>query len=124
MGRKKFLEREKFLATSNVSFSHSVFRKLVLQTHKNQGLSWKGLLDTYGTGRPTIFCQIQSFLPLSRNKKKKKNSCFFYVTDVMGGNYSAPAPVTPSSDDNLREELEREKEKIKEVGDLFRCFSP
>ena len=42
----------------------------------------------------------------------------------MGGNYSAPAPVTPSSDDNLREELEREKEKIKEVGDLFRCFSP
>ena len=28
------------LITSNFSFSHSVFKRLVLQTHKNQGLFW------------------------------------------------------------------------------------
>ena len=34
---------EKLLVTSNFSFSHSVFKRLVLQTHKNQGLFGKGL---------------------------------------------------------------------------------
>ena len=29
--------------TGNFSFSHSVFKRLVLQTHKNQGLFVKGL---------------------------------------------------------------------------------
>ena len=29
--------------TSNFSFSHSVFKRLVLQTRKNQGLFGKGL---------------------------------------------------------------------------------
>ena len=31
------------LVTSNFSFSHSVFSRLVQQTHKNQGLFGKGL---------------------------------------------------------------------------------
>ena len=34
---------EKLLVTSNFSFSHSVFKRLQLQTHKNQGLFRKGL---------------------------------------------------------------------------------
>ena len=34
---------EKLLVTSNFSFSHSVFKRLVMQTHKNQGLFGKGL---------------------------------------------------------------------------------
>ena len=43
-GKKKTLwEKEKLLVTSNFSFSHSVFERLVLQTRKNQGLFWKGL---------------------------------------------------------------------------------
>ena len=33
----------KLLVTSNSSFSHSVFKRLVLQTSKNQGLFGKGL---------------------------------------------------------------------------------
>ena len=33
----------KKLATSNFSFSHSVFKRLLLQTRKNQGLFGKGL---------------------------------------------------------------------------------
>ena len=37
------LEKKKLLVTSNFSFSHSVFKRLVLETHKNQGLFGKGL---------------------------------------------------------------------------------
>ena len=36
-------EKEKLLITSNFSFSHSVFKRLILQTRKNQGLFGKGL---------------------------------------------------------------------------------
>ena len=37
---------EKLLVTSNFSFSHSVFKRLVLQTYKNQGLFGKGFMYT------------------------------------------------------------------------------
>ena len=37
-------EKEKLLVTSNFSFSHSVFKGLVLQTRKNQGLLGKGVM--------------------------------------------------------------------------------
>ena len=40
---KTLREKEKLLITSNFSFSHSVFQKLVLQTSQNQGLFGKGL---------------------------------------------------------------------------------
>ena len=47
--RKKTLwEKEKLLVMSNFSFSHSVFKRTVLQTRKNQGLFGKGLIH-YGT---------------------------------------------------------------------------
>ena len=36
-------EKEKMLVTSNFSFSHSVFKRIELQTRKNQGLFGKGL---------------------------------------------------------------------------------
>ena len=35
-------EKEKLLVTSNLSYSHSVFKRPVLQTRKNQGLFGKG----------------------------------------------------------------------------------
>ena len=40
-------EKKKLLVTSNFFFSHSVFKRLVLQTHKNQGLFGKGLKNCY-----------------------------------------------------------------------------
>ena len=40
---KTLWEKEKLLVMSNFSFSHSVFKRLVLQTRKNQGLFGKGL---------------------------------------------------------------------------------
>ena len=42
-GLKTLWEKEKLLVTSNFSFSHSVFKIVVLQTRKNQGLLGKGL---------------------------------------------------------------------------------
>ena len=43
MDRKHCGKRKKLLVTSNFSFSHNVFKRLVLQTRKNQGLFGKGL---------------------------------------------------------------------------------
>ena len=40
-GRKALWEKEKLLVTSNFFFSHSVFKRLILQTRKNQGLFGK-----------------------------------------------------------------------------------
>ena len=42
---KTLWEKEKLLVTSNFSFSHSVFKRLLLQTRKDQGLFWKGLTN-------------------------------------------------------------------------------
>ena len=38
----KLWEKEKLLVTSNFSFSHSAFKRRLLQTRKNQGLFGKG----------------------------------------------------------------------------------
>ena len=42
-GEKTLWEKEKLLVGSNFSFSHSVFKRLVWETSKNQGLFGKGL---------------------------------------------------------------------------------
>ena len=41
--KKTPLEKKKLVVTSNFSFFHSVFKRLVLQTCKNQGLFGKEL---------------------------------------------------------------------------------
>ena len=42
-GLKTLWEKEKLLVTSNFSFSHSVFKSVLLQSRKNQGLFGKAL---------------------------------------------------------------------------------
>ena len=42
-GKKTLWEKDELLVTSKSSFSHSVFKRLALQTRKNQGLFGKGL---------------------------------------------------------------------------------
>ena len=42
-GWKTLWDKKKLLVMSNFSFSHSVFKRLVVQTHKNKGLFGKGL---------------------------------------------------------------------------------
>ena len=45
-GQKTLWEKEKSLITSNFSFSHSVLKRLVLQTRKNQGLFGKARIKS------------------------------------------------------------------------------
>ena len=45
--QKTLWEKEKLLIMSNFFFSHSVFKRIVLQTRKNQGLYGKGLSDQW-----------------------------------------------------------------------------
>ena len=92
------LEKEELLVTSNSSYSHSAFKRLVLQTRKNQGLFGKGLTfnpfpnkplslhvcsisleNTVGTGEivpneqfflfPVFSTRLENFLPFSSNLK-------------------------------------------------------
>ena len=46
---KTLWETEKLLVTSNFSFSHSVFKRIVMQTRRNQGLFGKDLNTIYFT---------------------------------------------------------------------------
>ena len=63
---KTLLEKEKFLITSSFSSSLIVFKRLILQTHKNQGLFGKGLIDVL-----TLHCTMTSFdNPLGRTLLK------------------------------------------------------
>ena len=45
--QKTLLKKEKSLVTRNFSFSHSVFKRLVLETCEKQGLFGKGLKTLY-----------------------------------------------------------------------------
>ena len=56
---------EKLLVTSNFSFSYSVFKRLVLQTRQNQGLSVKGL----NVAEMTIFLLVKSIKQCGKWKK-------------------------------------------------------
>ena len=63
-------EKEKQLIMSNFSFSRNVFKRLVMQTHKNQGLLGKGLT-----------CQ------LSKLRLKTNQDHFYDVKDICA-NYA------------------------------------
>ena len=65
MGEKTLWAKEKLLVTSNFSFSHSVFERLVLQTRKNQGLFGKGLKHC-GMRRVFLFFPIIFSIILSK----------------------------------------------------------
>ena len=65
---EKLLEKEKLLVTSNFSISYSVFKRLVQQTYKNQGLFGKGLNNG-----------LYSFVPSSVNSEWFQISLCFLV---------------------------------------------
>ena len=65
-------KKEKMLITSNLSFSHSVFERLVLQTHKNEGMFGKVL----NTLERRSFTEQQNFreVQIERNCRRQ-NKC-------------------------------------------------
>ena len=58
------MEKEKLLVTINFSFSHSVFKRLVQQTHKNQDLFGKGLTHYMDFTRAAIVSGKRTTEPL------------------------------------------------------------
>ena len=53
-GKKTLWEKEKLLIASNFSFSHSAFKRLLLQTCKNKGLFEEGFMHI-------TLCQMTKF---------------------------------------------------------------
>ena len=76
-GQKTLWEKEKLLVTSNFSFSHSVFKRLVLQTRKNQGLFGKGLNRyTFWEKEKIHFFLFPEFLNKPHDLSEFKTSAF------------------------------------------------
>ena len=78
-GEKTLWEKEKLLVSSNFSFFHSVFKRPVLQTRKNQGLFGKGLKVICEDNikiPPYPFTTIPSFKSL--NPFLNKPTCLLY----------------------------------------------
>ena len=67
--KKTLWEKEKLLIMSDFSLSHSVFKRLVQQTRKNQGLVGKGLTIVCVT-KPLSNTCMSKFLTLKPHKEK------------------------------------------------------
>ena len=64
-GYKTLWEKEKLLVMSNFSFSHNVFKRLVLQTRKSKGLFGKELIvKTEGEKKERKLCISLTFFNL------------------------------------------------------------
>ena len=92
-GYKTLWEKEKLLVTSNFSFSHSVFKRLVMQTRKNQGLFGKGLRansihnQLYGWKILLFcFCMLNEYVGKHWRTKNESVHRFVYVF------FSSPPP--------------------------------
>ena len=79
-GKKTLWEKDKLLVTSKLSFSHSVFKRFVLQTCKNQGLFGKEL----NKSRLREKCR-QNGIEITKDRKTDLGSytetgktCFFF----------------------------------------------
>ena len=74
-------EKEKFLVTSNFSFSHSVFKRIVLQTRKNQGLFGKGLIFIHKTPVVVNHPTTREIRDLLRPRSTRTgNTVYFYMS--------------------------------------------
>ena len=88
--KKTLCEKEKLLVSSNFSFYHSVFKRLVLQTRENQGLFGRGLHafpKCIDPGQSTqlcaiyvVHCGLRSFVP-----RAKSHSSVGSVADLKTG---------------------------------------
>ena len=92
-GWKTMWEKEKLLITSNFSFSCIVFKKLVLQTHKRQGLFGKGL-------RSIILFAL--FFIQAKKAKKGEDSDEDYTTKSKQVNTESPGTKRPQVSEHVQ----------------------
>ena len=73
-GRKHYREKEKLVVTGSFSFFHGVFKRLVLQTCKNQRLFGKGLIyESCFCHRKPILAKIQEREKLVKEKMVERD---------------------------------------------------
>ena len=65
----------KLLVSSNFSFSHSVFKRLVLQTHKKQGLFEKGL-KAFADEKINLTGRTEIHFGMNRKHCGKRRKCW------------------------------------------------
>ena len=108
-GQKTLREKEKLLVTNNFSFFHSVFKRLILQTRKNQGLSGKGLINLVlaSCSPDDHVLQVIDFQQTVNGTEWKKKLKIFlkivmqvvYENTFKGNNFrkedTLPIPTTP-----------------------------
>ena len=78
-------KKEKLLVTSNFSVSHSVFKRLVTQTRKNQGLFGKGL--KYGDYYDLTHSQLFPKRQILDSSKLKEFADDNFKFDENGGEF-------------------------------------
>ena len=79
--KKALWEKEKFLITSSFSFSHSVFKRLVLQTRKHKGLFGKGQILVNLTENSKFVSEMSE--TLWEKEKMLVTSIFFISFNVF-----------------------------------------
>ena len=94
-GLKTRWEKEKLLVTSNFSFSHSVFKRLVMQTRKNQSLFGKGLRSTISTNKSCLSLSIVGELLWKNVNKLPEQFAALYLEQLRSSSkfpvqYSPP----------------------------------
>ena len=92
-GYKTLWEKEKLLVTSNFSFSHCVFKRLTLQTRKNQGLFGKGLY----VGKVSDIFQPQIIIHHSNSEEARTDT--HYLINTRAWYYKPYLSVTPLPDE-------------------------
>ena len=89
-GLKTLWEKEKLLVTSNFSFSHSAFKRLVLETRKNQGLFGKRLnISSYNKSLAvsTLYHTISGFYSLRKEVIDWLNSVLHHLQHSTSESY-------------------------------------
>ena len=97
-GLKTLWEKEKLLVMSNFSFSHSVFKRLLLQRRKNQGLFGKGS-KAFADDKIKVTDELKFVLGRVENIVGKGKKCWLHnvfirlLTCIWGVVYSCVCVV-------------------------------
>ena len=77
-------EKDKLLVMRNFSFSLSIFQSLVMQTHKNQGLFGKGLINSVPNDKFLDWSKLKAFADNKINATLRQKLLLGWVDNIVG----------------------------------------
>ena len=107
--QKTMWEKEKLDVTSTFSISHSVFKRIVLQTHKNQGLYGKRLKvlpmngEKYKTQQPIDLHRKSFFVGVKKNHSEIENLSICWLLEI-----SSPTETVDGTTEKQSHEMEKD----------------